>query len=82
MIYKFHDLELYEDITLVRTIKTSRVGWLVHLYRYADAVLTKKVTFSKTKGTRRRGRPPTRCLDDVEKRSQNNGNQSMEGHRD
>ncbi|GFU75591.1 hypothetical protein TNCV_2863061 [Trichonephila clavipes] len=48
--------------------------WLGHLYRYVDAFPTKNVTFSKIKGTRRRGRPPTRWLDDVEK-VLTNGNQ-------
>ena len=52
---------------IVRTIKASRIRWLGHLYRCADAFPTKKVTFSKIEGTRRRGRPPTQWLDDVER---------------
>ncbi|GFY42319.1 hypothetical protein TNIN_233521 [Trichonephila inaurata madagascariensis] len=47
--------------------KSSRISWLGHLYRYADAFPTKRVTFSKNEGTRRRGRPTTRWLGDVEK---------------
>ncbi|GFV07596.1 hypothetical protein TNCV_4941001 [Trichonephila clavipes] len=37
------------------------------MYRYADAFPAIKVTFSKNEGTRRKRRPPTRWLDDVEK---------------
>ncbi|GFX54463.1 hypothetical protein TNCV_2593971 [Trichonephila clavipes] len=64
--------------------KLTNVG-RSHLYRYADAFPTKKVTFSKIEGTRRRGRPPTQWLDDVEKelkRISNEWNQPMDGHRD
>ncbi|GFX06470.1 hypothetical protein TNCV_3017041 [Trichonephila clavipes] len=41
--------------------------WLDHLYRYAVAFPTKKVTFSKIEGNRRRGGPPARWLDNVKK---------------
>ncbi|GFX66408.1 hypothetical protein TNCV_343821 [Trichonephila clavipes] len=41
--------------------------WLGHLYRYANAFPNKSVAFSKIEVTRRRGRPPTHWLDDVEK---------------
>ncbi|GFV14193.1 hypothetical protein TNCV_526671 [Trichonephila clavipes] len=56
------DCRKYGGTDIVRSIKASRIRWLGHLYRY-----TKKVTFSKIEGTRRRERPPTRWLDDVEK---------------
>ncbi|GFX45868.1 endonuclease-reverse transcriptase [Trichonephila clavipes] len=48
-------------------MKSSCIRWLGHLYRYADAFPTKKITFSKIEGTRSKVRPPTRWLDDVEK---------------
>ncbi|GFX83832.1 hypothetical protein TNCV_350961 [Trichonephila clavipes] len=51
------------------------------LYRYIDTFPTKKVTFSETEETRRRGRQPARWLNDVEK-YHSKGNQPMEGHRD
>ncbi|GFT85065.1 hypothetical protein TNCV_791011 [Trichonephila clavipes] len=62
--------ENYKSITYIR--------WLGHLYRYADAFPTIKVTFSKIEWTRRRIQPPTRCG----KGPQTNGNQPMERHRD
>ncbi|GFV99449.1 hypothetical protein TNCV_1514191 [Trichonephila clavipes] len=37
----------------MRAIKLSRIRTLGHLYRYADAFPTKKVTFSKIEGTKR-----------------------------
>ncbi|GFV49120.1 uncharacterized protein TNCV_236541 [Trichonephila clavipes] len=51
----------------MKTIKVSRIRRLGHLYRHADAFSTEKVTLSQIEGTRRRGRPPTRWLEDVEK---------------
>ncbi|GFW97199.1 uncharacterized protein TNCV_3512601 [Trichonephila clavipes] len=57
----FYDHEIYRKydkyggIDTVRTVKSSRIMWLGQLYRYVDAFPTKKVTFSKTEGTKRRG---------------------------
>ncbi|GFV13957.1 hypothetical protein TNCV_524341 [Trichonephila clavipes] len=44
------NLRKYGETNIVRTIKASRIRWLGHLYRYADAFPTKKVTFRKLKG--------------------------------
>jgi sorting nexin-29 len=64
-IYKKYDK--FDGTDIVRTIKASRIRWLGHLFRNPDATPAKKVTFSRIEGKRRKGRPPTRWLDDVEK---------------
>ncbi|GFY66349.1 hypothetical protein TNIN_493151 [Trichonephila inaurata madagascariensis] len=51
----------------MRTIKASRIRRLGNLYRHADAFPTEKVTLSQIEGTRRRERPPTLWLENVEK---------------
>ena len=64
-IYKKYDK--FGGTDIIRTIKASRIRWLGHLFRSSDADPAKKVTFSKIEGTRRKGRPPTRWIDDVGK---------------
>lgn len=64
--YNHEIYKKYGDPDILKVVKTSRIRWLGHIFRYEDNFPTKKVTFSKIEGKRRRGRPPTRWLDVVE----------------
>ncbi|GFW97832.1 hypothetical protein TNCV_1425951 [Trichonephila clavipes] len=67
ILYNREIYRKYGGIGIVKTIKASLIRCLGNLYRYADVFPTKKLTFLKIERTRRRGRPPTGRLDNVEK---------------
>jgi hypothetical protein len=50
----------------IKMVKSARLRWLGHLYRTEELNPCKKLTFSKPTGTREKGRPPVRWLDNVQ----------------
>jgi hypothetical protein len=52
--------------TSFKMVKAARLRWLGHLYRTEELNPCKKRTFSKQIGTRKKGRPPVRWLDNVQ----------------
>lgn len=65
--YNHEIYKKYGEPNILKVIKASRIRWLGHIFRYKDDFPTKRITFSNIEGKRRRGRPPTRWLDVVEK---------------
>jgi hypothetical protein len=57
---------LYNEPDIIKMVKAARLRWLGHLYRTEDLNPCRKLTFSKTMGTRTKGRPPVRWLDNVQ----------------
>ncbi|GFU48305.1 uncharacterized protein TNCV_2053891 [Trichonephila clavipes] len=47
-------------------IQSNRLRWLGHIWRSPDNNQTRAYTFKNPMGSRTRGRPPTRWIDDVE----------------
>ena len=58
-----HTSDVYNDLDIAADIKTNRFQWIVML----DQGRTCKIFESKREGSRRRGRPRVRWLEDVEK---------------
>jgi hypothetical protein len=56
---------LYKDLDIVRVIKVARISWLGHLVRTEENSTCKKITFSQSEGSRKKGRPKLRWLDRV-----------------
>ena len=61
--------ELYEDVDIVADIKKKRWEWIGHVVRMDKGRTVKKVFESKPEGSRRRGRPRLRWLENVERGS-------------
>ena len=59
--------ELYKDLDIVADIKRKRSGLIGHLVRTDQGRTVKKIFESKPEGSRRRGRPGLRWLEDAEK---------------
>ena len=59
--------ELYRNLDLVANIKRKRLERIGHVVRMDQERIYKKIFESKPEGSRRRGRPRLRWLDDVEK---------------
>ena len=59
--------ELYKDLDIVADIKKKRLEWIGHVVRMDQGRTVKKIFESKPEGSRRRGRPRLRWLEDVEK---------------
>ena len=58
--------ELYKDLVIVADIKKKRLEWVGHVVRMDRGGRTvKKIFESKPEGTRRRGSPRMRWLEDV-----------------
>jgi len=59
--------ELCKDLDIVADIKRKRSECIGHLVRMDQGRAFKKVSESKSEGSRRRGRPRLRWLEDAEK---------------
>ncbi|GFV51145.1 endonuclease-reverse transcriptase [Trichonephila clavipes] len=49
-----------------QVIRSNRLRWLSHIWRSSENNQTRAYTFKNPMGSRTRGRPPTRWIDDVE----------------
>jgi len=52
---------------IVKYIKLSRIRWLGHVERMNEERMYKHLMLARMKGTRRRGRPRNRWLDEIRK---------------
>ena len=59
--------ELYKDLDIVADIREKRLEWTGHVVRIDQGRAAKKIFESKLEGSRRRGRPRMRWLEDVQK---------------
>jgi len=57
--------ELYKDVDLLGDIKKLILEWTGHVVRMDKGRTDKKIFYSKQEGSRRRGRPRFRWLEDV-----------------
>jgi hypothetical protein len=57
---------LYNKPDIIKMDKAARLRWLGYLYRTEELNPCKKLTFSKPIGTRKKGRPPVRWMDNVQ----------------
>ena len=68
--YRIQELrELYEDLDIVADIKKKRLEWIGHVAKIDQGRTVKKIQKifeSKPEGSRRRGRPKLRQLEDVQ----------------
>ena len=68
--WKSRTNEELEEITkgqnIVRWIKGQRIGWLGHLERMEEERMPKRIFNQELEGTRRRGRPRKRWIEEVE----------------
>ena len=67
---------LYNDIDIIADIKARRVEWLGHVYRMDTNRAPKVVLDAKLDSKRRRGRPKTRWINDVENDLRRTGNRN------
>jgi hypothetical protein len=58
--------DLYQEIDLATVIKTLRLRWLGHVCRMEEQRDPKKALEGKPRGRRKRGKPRTRWIDNVE----------------
>jgi hypothetical protein len=63
--YNVELYSLYKDPDIVRVIKVARIRWLGHLVRMEENSPCKKITFSQTEGSRKKGKTKLRWLDSV-----------------
>ena len=59
--------EPYKELDIVADIKKKTLEWIGHVVRMDQGRAVKKIYESETEGSRRRGRPRLRWLEDVEK---------------
>ena len=59
-------MEIYGEPSIVSFIKKGRLRWLGHLERMPESSLPKRALYGHPGGTRKRGRPRLRWLQDVE----------------
>jgi hypothetical protein len=59
--------ELYKDVDIAAGIEKKRLEWTGHVTRMDQGRRVKKMVDSKPEGSRRRGRPKLRWLEEVEK---------------
>ncbi|GFU18028.1 endonuclease-reverse transcriptase [Trichonephila clavipes] len=55
-----------EEPQVTQVIRSNRLRWLGHIWRSPENNQTRAYTFKNPMGSRTRGRPPTRWIDDVE----------------
>ncbi|GFT95973.1 endonuclease-reverse transcriptase [Trichonephila clavipes] len=53
-------------LLFTQVIRSNRLRWLGHIWRSPENNQTRAYTFKNPMGSRTRGRPPTRWIDDVE----------------
>ncbi|GFT95308.1 endonuclease-reverse transcriptase [Trichonephila clavipes] len=58
--------KLYKEPQVIQDIRSNRLRWLGHIWRSPENNQTRAYTFKNPMGSRTRGRPPTRWIDDVE----------------
>jgi hypothetical protein len=58
--------EIINDEDVVRTVKSRRLEWLGHVERMDDNRKPKKILHGRMEGTRKRGRPRKRWLQDLQ----------------
>ncbi|GFX27825.1 endonuclease-reverse transcriptase [Trichonephila clavipes] len=56
----------YKEPQVTQVIRSNRLRWLGHIWRSPENNQTRAYTFKNPMGSRTRGRPPTRWIDDVE----------------
>lgn len=64
--YNFELYRLYKQPQVIQVIRSNRLRWIGHLWRSPEGNPTRICTFKNPEGSRTRGRPRTRWLDDVE----------------
>ncbi|GFV49366.1 endonuclease-reverse transcriptase [Trichonephila clavipes] len=57
---------LYKEPQVTQVIRSNRLRWLGPIWRSPENNQTSAYTFKNPMGSRTRGRPPTRWIDDVE----------------
>ncbi|GFU77581.1 DUF4817 domain-containing protein [Trichonephila clavipes] len=57
---------LYKEPQVTQVIRSNRLRWLGHIWRSLENNQTRAYTFKNRMGSRTRGRPPRRWIDDVE----------------
>ena len=65
--------KLIENADIVRFIKCKRIAWLGHVMRMGDKRIPKRILEWRTIGTRIRGRPRKRWVEDIEEDMQITG---------
>jgi hypothetical protein len=58
--------QLYNEFDTVAFIKKARLRWLGHVERMLSERVPKRMIYGKPGGSRRRGKPQLRWMDDVE----------------
>ncbi|GFV86552.1 endonuclease-reverse transcriptase [Trichonephila clavipes] len=64
--YNFELYRLYKEPQVTQVIRSNRLRWLGHIWRSPENNQTRAYTFKNPMGSRTRGRPPTRWIDEVE----------------
>ena len=59
--------ELYNDLDIVADVKKKRLEWTGHVVGMDQGRIVKKIFDSKQEGSRTRGRPRVRWMEDVGK---------------
>ncbi|GFV78376.1 endonuclease-reverse transcriptase [Trichonephila clavipes] len=57
---------LYKEPQVTQVIRSNRLRWLGHIWRSPENNQTRAHTFKNPMGSRTKGRPPTRWIDDVQ----------------
>jgi hypothetical protein len=58
--------DMLEGADIVKFIKSLRLRWCGHIERMNNEIMPKQIMTTKTEGTRKRGRPRKRWMDEVE----------------
>ncbi|GFV16894.1 endonuclease-reverse transcriptase [Trichonephila clavipes] len=64
--YNFELYRLYKEPQVTQVIRSNRLRWLGHIWRRPENNQTRAYTFKNSMGSRTRGRPRTRWIDDIE----------------
>ncbi|GFV86507.1 SOCS box domain-containing protein [Trichonephila clavipes] len=64
--YNFELYRLYKEPQVTQVIRSNRLRWLGDIWRSPENNQTRAYTFKNPMGSRTRGRPPTRWIDEVE----------------
>ncbi|GFV48820.1 endonuclease-reverse transcriptase [Trichonephila clavipes] len=66
VVLRWRGTRLYKEPQVTQVIRSNRLRWLGHIWRSPENNQTRAYTFKNPMGSRTRGRPPTRWIDDVE----------------